>query len=377
MSDREYCSLLPGGLYDVAANETWLEEQADKGWCAVDAIGLRVCFVKGIPQKMRYRLQPMGKAEESVGQERIEIYKSLGWEYVCSISNVFYLWSSRDPVAVELDTDLVVQADGFRYLKKRMLQSATVEGILMLLILIQGIGGSTVLRNLLLDSLPFQGTLWLVAAVLFVLLELRDIRAMLHLLNMLKAGESVGRPRAYRKRQWMQRTMIFCWVGFILLQAVGLLWPAGNRDMIGWSARNHDRTPENGVVYLDLNCLAERGQNMEFEVVVRKFHELAPAVTQVRMRASEGGVGVSADTIHYVLAHEALSDSLVEEIRYAYRNWEPFTKLDAEGLDSCWISLDDGPQVLVAVRGNEVLEIVYGGATDLRAQGAYLVSLLR
>lgn len=377
MSDREYAALLPGGLYDVAANETWLEEQAGKGWHAVDVIGYRICFIKGTPQEMRYRLQPMRKAKESVSQERIDLYRSLGWEYVSNISDVFHLWRSDDPAALEVDTDPVVQEESFLYLKKRMLRSAAVEGILLLLILLLGISGSTVLRNLLLNSLPFQGIFWLMAVVLFAVLEITNVRTMLHLLNTLKVGEMVERPRGYRKRKWLQSTMIVCWVGFILLQTVGLFWPAGNRDMIGWSARNHDRTPENGVVYLDLNCLAERGQNMEFEVVVRKFHELAPAVTQVRMRASEGGVGVSADTIHYVLAHEALSDSLVEEIRYAYRNWEPFTKLDAEGLDSCWISLDDGPQVLVAVRGNEVLEIVYGGATDLRAQGAYLASLLR
>ena len=374
--DWAYDALLPGGLYDVAANETWLENRAKEGFHAFRAMGSRIYFAKGESAEIRYRLQPMLKEKETLEQDRVELYRSLGWEYVDAVGGVFHLWRCENAAAPELDTDPVVQADGYRYLKKRMLRSAAIEGMILLAVLLLSVTAGTVLRNVLRDSLPLESLLWLTAVVCFTLLEAVNVRTMLRFLKHLKGGEEIHRPRPYRRRQWLQRAVVFCWAGFIILQAVGLFWPAGNRDMIGWSDMANDRTPKAGTIYLDLEHMAEQGQEMRFEVALRKFHELAPSVTQVRMRASEGGIGVTADTTHYVLLSQKLSDTLVEDIRYAYRNWEPFEEIPVSGLDRFLLSADNGPQVAIAVKGDEVMEIVYGGDTDLRTQGAYFAALL-
>lgn len=374
--DWDYDAMIPGGLYDVAANETWLEERAREGYHALQATGIRICFVKKEPADVRYRLQPMLKAKEVVDQDRIELYRSLGWEYVDAVGGVFHLWRCADPAAPELDTDPVVQADGYRYLKKCMLRSVAVESGILLVVVLLGLGGGTVLRNLLRNALPFENLFWFATVISVVILETINVRTMLRFLKRLNAGEDAVRPRPYRGKQCLQRGAVICWVGFLMLQAAGLFWPAGNRDMLGWSAMANDRTPKDGIVYLDMERMAEQGQEMRFECALRKFHELAPAVTQVRQRAAEGGIGVTADTTHYVLLRVGLSDRLVEDIRYAYRNWEPFEEIAVPGLDRFLLSMDNGPQVAIAVKGREVLEIVYGGDTDLRTQGGYIAELL-
>lgn len=375
--DWDHSAMLPGGLYDVAANETWLEEQAKKGYRAYRAMGTRIYFAKEKNADIRYRLQPMMSGKEAVGQDRIELYGSLGWEYVDAVGNVFHLWSCENSDAPELDTDPIVQADGYRYLKKCMLRSVAAESGILLLVVLLGLGGGTVLRNLLRNALPFENLFWLATVISVAILEAINVRTMLRFLKRLNAGEDALRPRPYRGKQWLQRVAVICWVGFLVLQAAGLFWPAGNRDMIGWSAMANDRTPQAGVVYLDMEHMAEQGQEMRFECALRKFYELAPTVTQVRQRAVEGGIGVTADTTHYVLLSSRFTDTLVKDIRYAYRNWEPFEEIEAAGLDRFLISTDDGPQVVIAVKGREVLEIVYGGKTDLQTQSDYIASLFQ
>jgi len=371
---------LPGGLYDVAANETWLEEQAKAGFHVQRFLGSTVLFELGESADVRYRFQPMRHRNERVGKDRLALYGDLGWEYVDSVSDTFQLWRCGDSSAPELDTDPLVQADGYRYLKKRMMRTAALQGMIAAALLVLCIAvnfrGSTLLRNLLRDQLPFQMMLLLGSVAYVAFWEISSIRTMLALLKRLEAGEKMERPKFYRKKLRLQRIGTGMLVAYWILHSLVLFWPAGNRDMLGWSAMANDRTPEKGIVYLDLEHLAEQGQEMRFECVLRKFHELAPAVTQVRQRAAEGGIGVTADTTHYVLLCGGLSDRLVEDIRYAYRNWEPFEEIEAAGLDRFLISVDDGPQVVIAVKGREVLEIVYGGETDLRLEGTYIASLL-
>lgn len=105
---------LPGGLYDVAANETWLEEQAKAGFHVQRLMGNTVFFEKGENAPVRYRFQPMRHRNERVGKDRLTLYRELGWEHVGAVCDTFQLWRCTDSSAPELDTDPVVQADGYR-----------------------------------------------------------------------------------------------------------------------------------------------------------------------------------------------------------------------------------------------------------------------
>ena len=143
---------LPAGLYDVAANETWLEEQAAKGFLVSGTIGQRILFEKADPLCCRYRMQPFGKKGEKMEEERIELYRDLGWEYVDSVAGLYHLWRCNDPDAPELDTDPVVQGDGYRYLKRVMTKTAALElgliGIVFALTVYVSWSGYTFLRNI-------------------------------------------------------------------------------------------------------------------------------------------------------------------------------------------------------------------------------------
>lgn len=376
----DYDAMLPGGLYDVAANETWLEERAHKGYRVLKVGGCRVYFVKDEPAKVRYRLQPMRKKKEKMEEERIALYRKLGWEYVGVVSGVFHLWRCADETAPELDTDPVVQADGYRYLKRCMKCAAAIEAAILLSVLalcaLLAAGGSVGIRNILRDSVPLQTLALLIAMGSAIPWELMEIGTMRRLLKRLEAGIPLERPRSYQKKQWLQRAMLLAYIFYVILQGVSVFWPVENGDILGWSAKERDGTPRSSIVYVDMEHLAEQGMEMSFRTVNTKFHELALRITQVDMGAREGNVSQTAETTHYSLLTKFLVPTLVSDIQHVYRNWGPFEEIVVEGLDRFLVSTRNDSQVVIAAKGNEVLEVFYSGETDLGTQGDYFASLL-
>lgn len=61
-------------------------------------------FTKGKPKAVRYRMEPAGRKEDIPDLEQREVYRSLGWDYVCTVGGTFYVWRCDDPDAPELDS---------------------------------------------------------------------------------------------------------------------------------------------------------------------------------------------------------------------------------------------------------------------------------
>lgn len=120
MKDAEYKELRPANVYDVAANESWLEDMAKQGYRLKGMTGWSGIFEKAEPFSCRYRMQPLSKKEKHPPEETVEGYRELGWEYAGTIPGTFHVWRCEDPAAPELDTDPVVQGMGYRYLRGKM-----------------------------------------------------------------------------------------------------------------------------------------------------------------------------------------------------------------------------------------------------------------
>ena len=121
----------PISIYDVAAVETWLEDLARKGENPVCFTGSRVDLLLDEPWECRFRLQPLQRWKEALDPERVEAYRSMGWRLVGQLGP-FWVWRCDDPNAPELDTDPVVQGEGYRYLKRRMIFRTVGGGLIWL-----------------------------------------------------------------------------------------------------------------------------------------------------------------------------------------------------------------------------------------------------
>ena len=168
----------PAGLYDAAAVETWLEDMAREGWRLTGFRGFYGCFEKDAPALCRYRMQPMARKKEVLDPEREAVYRDLGWTLAAKLGGLFWVWRCDDPAAAELDTDPVVQGEGYRYLKRRMVRSTVRSLLLAAALAALGLWSfetsGTPLLDMVRDGVPGRCLLWALAVPLGLFLLAQD-----------------------------------------------------------------------------------------------------------------------------------------------------------------------------------------------------------
>ena len=188
--------IVPCPDYDVPAMESWLEEQALRGWFLSKEDGFFLglaCFEAGAPKRVRYRLDavPKEKAFAEFPENKasaIELAQELGWEYVTERKE-FLIYRCEDADLPELHTDPAVQALSLRRvqstLSNRVFMSFYYLFIYPVLLL------SFRLPTLLLSVITL-GTLRLLALLLIALVQtlgaVCDWRKLKKLRNHLQAG---------------------------------------------------------------------------------------------------------------------------------------------------------------------------------------------
>ena len=388
--------LRPANVYDIAANETWLEDLARQGWRLTGMTGWNGVFQRAEPAVCRYRMQPLSRKEKAPPEDVIELYAALGWEYVCTLAGRFHIWRCDDPEKPELDTDPVVQGMGYRYLKKRMVWDTIQTGVLFLVLVGLYAWGFQIRGTPLLDALnnpPGELAAGAGAYGLALFLMLCQIRSMGRLLRSLRAGVALKRPKPYRRQKWLARGLLACVVLFLGLGFLGSLRNIRGSSLAGgWDTGDSRHVPKAGVVYVDLRDL-EGAEQTEFWSCRTKVHELCPRMYETRQLSLGEGEGPlrpgdsypvisSAETTHYRLLTEGLARRLTRELSrgrtasLGVYGHPALTAAETDGLDELWWGEDRYYQFLLARLGRQVLFLRYEGETDLRQAGAYFTALL-
>ena len=391
---EEYKELRPANAYDVAANETWLEDMARQGYRLIRMTGWSGVFEKTEPFTCRYRMQPLSKKEKAPAAEVTVAYRELGWEYAGTIPGTFHVWRCEDPDAPELDTDPVVQGMGYRYLKRKMLwdgvASVLLLAVLLVLCALFPFTAETPLLDIL-DAVPGRVLMGEIGACLIVAWIICEVRSMRRLLRLLNAGIPLDRPRPYRRQKWLARGLVVC---LAYIWAMGFLGGFrtmdGNSFTGGWDAGDSWHVPKDGVVYADLTEL-EGAVNTEFWDCRTKIHELCPRMyitTQLSLGPEEGQPGEPqsvqsfVETTYYRLLTKGLARQLTKELiqgriaSLGVYGYPALTAVETDDLDGLWWGEDRYYQFAVARLGRQVLFLRYEGDTDLRTEDAYLASLL-
>ena len=269
----------PANIYDTAANESWLEDQAAQGWHLTGMAGWRGIFQRENPHRSATgcsRWEEEGAARGGGAG----LVRRPGWEYVCTLAGTFHIWRCDDPSAPELDTDPVVQELGYGYLKRRMAWDCVLTVLLLaaFLALWAWLPGmtDTPLLDTVRECVPGQILAVAGLCVLGLVQIACQIRSMVCLLRRLRAGIPQERPRPYRRQLWLARILLACVIFVISARLVG-----GFRNMHGsslsggWDAGDSYHDPDSGVVYVDLAQL-EGAEHTEFWSCRTKFMELCP-----------------------------------------------------------------------------------------------------
>lgn len=391
--DTVYKELRPANQYDVAANETWLEDMARQGYRLVGFTGWNGVFQKTEPFTCRYRMQPLRKKEKEPDWERRTMYSDLGWVYVTTALNTFHVWRCDDPTVPELDTDPAVQGMGYGYLKRKMVRDGAKNALFvaMLLAILPAVNAllpgtfNTPVLDILTYQAPGELALWLLAMLLSLFSQGCQVRSARRLIRSLNAGEPLDRPRSYRRQKWLARCLMASFIGFWIILLVGDIHTiSGDSLTRGWDAYDRGGVPKPEVVYADLRALDGVTAEPVFFGVETKVHELAP-----RMYRAEQYAEVSADTQlavrteYYHMLTAGLARRLAGELTQArpgsfgvapHPAMEPVAAPELDGL--WWCRTDSGSQYAAALLGRNVVFLWYNGPTDLRTQGGYFAELL-
>lgn len=206
---HRYC-LPPCPAYDVEGMESWLSDQAEKGWLLTrDGFFAGVAaFEKGTPRHAKYRLEAAQKSTsmwaEDGGEpdpEQIELSERYSWEYLGKRGS-FYIYRSFDPTARELNTDPAVQALALNAVKKR--QRGTVCYLMLWaliypLLLCRG--------SILLTMIHMRTWLFLLTAFFVCWLVAEEVQALLSLRRLQRKLKEEGSLQAHK--DWRRNAVFY------------------------------------------------------------------------------------------------------------------------------------------------------------------------
>ena len=303
-------------VFDATAVETWLEDLARRGERFTGSQGLWVLLEPDEPRVCRFRLQPLRRRKEAMDPERLAAYRTLGWTLAGQLQGVFWVWRCDDPAAPELDTDPVVQGEGYRYLRERMFRSRLVLLALLAaavgLYLLHGFSMWTLLLGIVEDSLPgylLCTALCVVLGAVQIGLDIRDLR---RLWRTLTAGVPLERPRPYRLARALGAAAGALLVVFYGMFCINMVLTNGSGPHFARQAHRQG-APEPGVVYVDLRTLDGR-DDVSYHIVRTKVHELCPRMYETRQRSL--GVGKGDSYPHSALNDGHFQDTAVQVGRF-------------------------------------------------------------
>lgn len=341
----------PFFMYDVSAQQAWLEDQAARGQFLRSHNGLVAAFDKGAPQVVRYRLQPQRSRWDAPDEETQEVYRLRGWHYVATVGGVFRVWRCDDPSAPEVDTEPEVQGESYGYLRRKNRQGNWVVLAICLgmpaLVLALNQPITWYWRRQIESNQPGWRVLSLLLMFLALMTQLLwGTRILRRLIRTLRSGIPVARRSPYRLSRCMTALGAGIYVFWLAITAASLFQPSHQSfvPVEEWAE------PVPYVALADLDT-AEALPVNNWRTTAQWW------VLQ------EGPGEARAESRYYHLRSSWTTERLMEDLR----GDEGFSPLDAPGLDEAWLARwPDGGQSLLVRRGRQVLRMHYDGREDLR-----------
>lgn len=370
---------------EVPAVQAWLEDWAARGWY-VESYGRNlVSFARGERREhIRYRLQPTGREGGEPDQDTREVYREMGWTYVCStvvgrsfsgVRTEFHIWRCEDPAAPELDTDQTLREEAYGDLLRRGWRNiwmgvplaAAVLALMLWLVWNRP-------RQYLLDLRASSTPLMLCFYGLLVLhLVSRSVR-LIRFTRQLRREEPAPQRAPWgwaRARVWVFQGLY----ALILLVMIGSLFrPYDSRPFLPVSQY------ERAVPYVSL---AELGTPAVGEAEALDFHSFwGKAAWWTREGSYERPPCCDAE--YYSLRFPSMAENLEEQILWQWSfvmdiGEHPEFRAAVPGADSAWYWRDvqEQRQHLVLRRGGRVLEVLYWGEADLMENVGRYVEMLK
>lgn len=362
--------LAPCPEYDVECMESWLEDRARQGLFLDGEFFTLYFFKYDQPSEVRYRLEAAAKSisifDDHGGNpspEMLQISQEFGWEYVTS-GRDFYIFTSRDAQAREMNTDAAVQAMTIELVRRRErtnLLALTFNIILQVVIFQKGF--LSVASNL-------GSRLYISMILLLLWTAFNQFRKMIHLRNLRKRlgeGEGLNRRINWQEKGKQNRKAAFLYSIFICYFFTSLLW-AGYLDASG--AYDYDMAAYREP--LPIATLQELVQSAEFayddfgvgNTLKVKQDWLAPQIISFHQTGTlrkdgeivfKGGLVVDYFETKTPWLAKQLADELYRKARFNTKSYEelPAPQLDVDSV----VAFKAIFPTIIMVKGDQVVKV--------------------
>ena len=356
--------LKPGGEWETGPLEAWLEHEAARGWRLTGWVSWFAVLERAEPASCRVRIQPREPEAREDWEDRLEVYRDLGWTYAVQMGD-YEVYYCDDPAAPELESDPVAQ----KWAWDKSLKSAWRQGWLEILLFVVLTAFLLYLLRLFKEDtvewLLRVGPELVLAGVLCTTGIFGGIQKLMGVSGtrrLLEAGEALphtGNWRKSRRRMTLTALLLLAfWT--IHLAALGMTGTAAYRSL------DNPELPYVAAEVLDPSLTFSAREDHSFATLERA--PLAPVRYSVREFFPEQK---QVTTTYDRLLFSALAGPLYREKLSSFREKWPdaaLTVVDREGFDQAALLTDDsGISILIARRGNAVLTVWTNAAIDFSA----------
>lgn len=379
--------MIPVNQYDIQGMESWLSDLAAEGLFLEKFGRFRARFRRETPRKAIYRVEPVSGQEDRPDPERQQAYAADGWTYVASLNRNLQIWRNDREEPQELHTDPVAQSYTYEALGRRLWGLGLVVAVLVLAILVM-IGCVYFLREEPLLALVLdQNTAAMgVIALLELAVAVFTLSDALHIRKLQKSLRS-GLPLSHKPKDYRgSRRRILCGYALLLVMAAVCYGTQAYGILARWGievAEFRDPLPVVSLARLedDLAFVIRRA-DASFEKdylnwVSREWSPLAPVQLEITQSGQvpgkdwpdgSGPYTPSLRACYYELAFQNLADPFLEGLAHREARWDPerkFLEIPSEDFDRVLLETEEDSQILLLLRGRQMLLVRYYGTQDL------------
>jgi len=362
--------LAPCPEYDVECMESWLEDMAKQGFLLDGEFFTLYFFKYDQPAEVRYRLEAAAKSisifDDHGGNpspEMLQISREFGWEYVTS-GRDFYIFTSKDIEAREMNTDAAVQAMTVDLVRRRERTNllALAFNILLQVVIFQK-GFLSVASNI-------GSRLYFSMILLLLWTASNQFLKMIHLRNLhkrLEEGEVLNRKMNWQEKGKQNRKAVFLYTIFICYFFTSLLWAwyldasgTYDYDMAAYHeplpiATLHELVPSAEFAYDDFgvgNTLKVKKDWLAPQII--SFHQTGTLRKDGDI-VFKGGLVVDYYETKTPWLAKQLADELYRKARFNTKSYEelPSPQVDVDSV----LAFKAIFPTIILVKGNQVVKV--------------------
>ncbi len=362
---------LPYEFFEVDAVEAWLDEQASKGLSLQKVTGRFCRFERTAPHTTRYRVNVTSKHDLPSEKERKSAYREMGWEYITPMTVKAEIYRALSPDAVELNTDEDVLDETLHGVLKNQLIGEIVAVVLYLFVILHNL--VVFLKNgfytAILDGgiwMLFLVSLCIVAVCLSPFFNIQPLIA-IRKRKLLARDYHTSKIYSQRRRRFLLRLLLLFVIGFCAIMVI-------NDNSAVWDGTTvNDYRP---LLTLE-DFSPEEAKNAQQETFSCDF-SLQSVVTYRQDGPNKIVYKSDTESTHHPTFYYSIGDNTIRwhwlAVCYAREHTKNWTPVEIPGYDGAWYCEGEEPftahvsihyQTIALLKGNEFIEIDYGGPAGL------------